>query len=115
MAEDDLINAKVISTYIKDEGHNVVLVNNGKEALKQLSTKKYAIVFMDMRMPGIDGPEATKQWRELETKDSHTPIIALTANASPAYSRLCHASGMDDFLIKPVSPEQLNNIIQKYN
>ncbi|MDH5369274.1 MAG: hypothetical protein OEW99_04570 [Gammaproteobacteria bacterium] len=46
MAEDDLINAKVISTYIKDEGHNVVLVNNGKEALKQLSTKKYAIVFM---------------------------------------------------------------------
>lgn len=115
VAEDDLINAKVISTYIKDEGHNVVLVNNGKEALKQLSSKKYAIVFMDMRMPGIDGPEATKQWRELETKDSHTPIIALTANASPADRRLCHASGMDDFLIKPVSPEQLNNIIQKYN
>jgi signal transduction histidine kinase/CheY-like chemotaxis protein len=115
VAEDDVINAKVITTFIKDEGHTVALVNNGKKALKQLSAEKYDMVFMDMRMPGIDGPEATKQWRELETEGSYTPIIALTANASPADRRLCHASGMDDFLIKPVSPEQLNNIIQKYN
>ena len=115
VAEDNLINAKVITTFLEDEGHTVVLVNTGEEAIEKLTSDKYDMVFMDMRMPGISGPEATKQWRQLENKDSHIPIIALTANASPADRHLCISSGMDEFLVKPVSPEQLNNIIQKYS
>ena len=86
----------------------------GEEAIERLSSDKYDIVFMDMRMPNINGPDATKQWRQLEKEGYHTPIIALTANASPADRQLCIDSGMDDFLVKPVSPKQLNNIIQKY-
>lgn len=115
VAEDNLINAKVITTFLKDEGHNVVLVNNGNEVIHKLKLTEYDMVFMDMRMPGITGPEATRQWRLLETNDSHTPIIALTANASPADRHECFSSGMNEFLVKPVSPEQLNDIIQKYN
>lgn len=114
VAEDNLINAKVITTFLEDEGHTAVLVSNGEEAIEKLTSNKYDMVFMDMRMPNITGPEATKRWRQLEAEDSHIPIIALTANASPADRHLCIASGMDDFLVKPVSPEQLNNIIQKY-
>lgn len=114
VAEDNLINAKVITTFLEDEGHTAVLVSSGEEVIEKLAADKYDMVFMDMRMPNISGPEATKQWRQLETEDSHIPIIALTANASPADRHLCIASGMDDFLVKPVSPEQLNNIIQKY-
>ena len=115
VAEDDLINAKVITTFLKDEGHTVVLVNNGEEAINKLSTDKYNLVFMDMRMPVTNGPEAAKKWRQLEKGDSHIPIIALTANASSADRQLCLDSGMDDFLIKPVSAEQLNDVIQKHN
>ena len=114
VAEDNAINAKVITTFLEDDGHTVDLVTTGKEAVERLSSDKYDMVFMDMRMPNINGPDATKQWRELENKGFHIPIIALTANASPADRQLCIASGMDDFLVKPVSPEQLNNIIQKY-
>lgn len=115
VAEDNLINAKIITTFLEDEGHTVVLVSDGEKAIKKLISDKYDMVFMDMRMPGTNGPKATKQWRQLEAESSHTPIIALTANASPVDRRLCLASGMDDFLIKPVSPEQLNSMIQKYN
>ena len=114
VAEDNLINAKVITTFLEDEGHTAVLVSTGEEVIEKLAADKYDMVFMDMRMPNITGPEATKQWRQLEAEDSHIPIIALTANASPADRHLCNTSGMDDFLVKPVSPEQLNNIIQKY-
>ena len=115
VAEDNLINAKVITTFLKDEGHTVVLVHNGEEAINKLSTDKYDLVFMDMRMPVSNGPETAKKWRQLEKGNSHTPIIALTANASPEDRRLCLDSGMDDFLIKPVSIEQLNDVIQKHN
>ncbi len=115
VAEDNVINAKVITTFLEDEGHTVTLVVTGKEAIKALTANKYDMVFMDMRMPGINGTEATTQWRQLETEDSHIPIIALTANASPADRQQCLASGMDDFLVKPVSSEQLNNMIKKYN
>lgn len=115
VAEDDLINAKVITTFLKDEGHTVDLVNNGEEAISKLTTAKYDLVFMDMRMPITNGPEAAKKWRQLEKGDSHIPIIALTANASSADRQLCLDSGMDDFLIKPVSAEQLNDVIQKHN
>ena len=114
VAEDNPINAKVITTFLQDEGHTARLVENGEEAIERLSTEKYDMVFMDMRMPNINGPDATKQWRRLEKEGFHTPIIALTANASPADRHLCITSGMDDFLIKPFSSEQLNNIIQKY-
>ena len=114
VAEDNLINAKIITTFLQDEGHDVVLVNNGDDVIKELKSNKYDMVFMDMRMPGINGPEATRQWRKLETDDSSTPIIALTANASPADRQECFSSGMNEFLVKPVSPEQLNNIIHKY-
>ena len=114
VAEDNLINAKVITTFLKDEGHPVVLVNSGQEALRELTTNHYDMVFMDMRMPGTNGPDATEQWRQLEPVNSHVPIIALTANASPEDRRQCLASGMDDFLVKPISPEQLVNIIQQY-
>ena len=114
VAEDNLINAKVITTFLEDEMHNVTLVSSGEAALTKLADDKYDMVFMDMRMPIINGPEATKKWRQIETDGVYTPIIEFTANASPADRQLCIDSGMDDFLIKPVSPEQLNNVIQKY-
>ncbi len=114
VAEDNPINARVIATFLEDEGHNVILVDNGEKALEKLQSTAYDIVFMDMRMPIMDGLEATKKWRQLSADNNDTPIIALTANASPTDRSQCLAAGMDDFLIKPVSPDELKKILQTF-
>ena len=112
VAEDSPINAKVITTFLKQDGHRVTHVENGKEAIDALGEGQFDLVFMDMRMPEMDGLEATRTWREHETDDKHVPIIALTANATPEDRSNCLSAGMDDFLSKPVSKDKLREIIR---
>jgi len=115
VAEDSPINAKVITTFLKQDGHRVTHVENGQLAVDALKSEQFDLVFMDMRMPELDGIEATKAWRTEESDDQHVPIIALTANATPEDRSNCLSAGMDNFLSKPVSRDKLREIIKGIN
>ncbi|MDH5446739.1 MAG: response regulator [Gammaproteobacteria bacterium] len=111
VAEDSDINAKVISVYLSKAGHQVNRVTNGAEAVTALQNDNYDLVLMDMRMPEMDGLEATRTWRAQEKNNQHTPIVALTANATTEDREKCIAAGMDHFLSKPVSQSQLFELL----
>ncbi len=111
VAEDSPINAKVITTFLEQDGHRVEHVENGQLALERLKQQTFDLVFMDMRMPRLSGIEVTQQWRAHESSDQHVPIVALTANATPEDKANCLSAGMDDFLSKPVSQEKLRKVI----
>ena len=112
VAEDSAINAKVITTFLEQDGHRVEHVENGKLALDAIQKDKYDLVLMDMRMPEMGGIETTQRWRAMETDDRHVPIVALTANATTEDKNACLSAGMDDFLSKPVNQEQLRALIK---
>ncbi|MDH5784156.1 MAG: response regulator [Chromatiales bacterium] len=114
LAEDDEVNARVITHFLTTGGHRVVRVVNGAEALKVMEDHHFDCVLMDMRMPGMDGLEATRLWRSKEGGDSHLPIIALTANASDEDRERCREVGMDDYLTKPVESQRLLETLVHY-
>jgi len=113
VAEDSPINAKVIMTFLEQDGHRVTHVEDGQLACEALKSSQFDLVLMDMRMPNMDGIEATKTWRAHETDDQHVPIVALTANATPEDKNNCLAAGMDDFLSKPVNRDKLREILKR--
>lgn len=110
VAEDNEINALLTRTLLSRAGHEVHMVGNGGEALSVLEksdSSPFDLVLMDLHMPGIDGFEATRRIRAQAGSAARLPIIALTANAMPEDRAACLAAGMDDYLSKPVAPEQL--------
>lgn len=111
LAEDSEINAKVITTFLRMDGHQVTHVTDGDQALRSLIKTRFDLVLMDMRMPGLNGIEVTRAWRKQEPSGQHVPIIALTANATTEDRKNCLAAGMDHFLSKPVSHETLQAVI----
>ncbi len=112
LAEDTEIIAKVISTFLQQEGHRVTHARNGREALDALlNDGSINLVLMDMRMPELTGLEVTTQWRKVEPASSHIPIIALTANSTTIERDQCFAAGMDQFITKPVSRARLLEVI----
>lgn len=114
LAEDSEINAKVITTFLRMDGHHVTHAVNGDEALKMLAQNDYDLVLMDMRMPGLNGIEVTRAWRSQEVVGQHVPIIALTANATTEDKENCLSAGMDYFLAKPVSHDRLKDVISSF-
>lgn len=106
LAEDDEINAKVITHFLEQGGHQVERVVDGDAALRALRKGKFDCVLMDIRMPGLDGLEATRRWRA-EERGRSMPIIALTANSSEEDRLRCREVGMDDYLTKPVESSTL--------
>ncbi len=108
LVEDNTINQKIVVLSLNKFIQNIDVANNGKEALDKFGTSRYDIILMDVQMPVIDGFLATKKIREIEsTTNSHTPIIAITANALHGDKEKCLASGMDDYISKPFQVEVL--------
>jgi CheY-like chemotaxis protein len=107
LAEDNKVNQKVALNQLKNLGYAADIANNGQEVLEQLDKQNYDLVLMDCQMPILDGYEATEEIRRLEGKNKHTIIIALTASAMTEDLDKCIASGMDDFLSKPLRKEAL--------
>ncbi|MCX8131665.1 MAG: PAS domain S-box protein [Clostridia bacterium] len=108
MAEDDKVNQILTTQILEKKGHRVDIANNGAEALKKLSEKNYDAILMDIQMPELDGIETTRRIRAAEEgTDRHVPIIALTAFALEGDRERFISAGMDYYVSKPVSMEEL--------
>lgn len=103
MAEDNPANQVVLRTMLEFSGLSVDIVGNGKEAVEAVRQFPYDIVFMDISMPEVDGIEATKRIRALDGPEKNIIIVALTAHAIQGDKEHFLASGMDDFISKPVT------------
>ena len=113
LVEDNEVNQDVAVSHLSGLGYRVDVAVNGAQAVKAVRSKKYDAVLMDCQMPVMDGFEATAAIRKAEGKTRHTPIIAMTAHAMPADREKCLASGMDDYLSKPVRKADLKDLLDK--
>ncbi len=111
LAEDDKVNQAVLARMLKEKGHSVDVANNGVEAISMYKQGHYDIILMDIQMPVMDGIEATKQIRAIESVDSHIPIIALTAFALHGDREKFLSNDIDEYISKPVQMEELFYII----
>ena len=107
VADDNRMNQKVLREILVRAGHEVQLVGNGEEALDALDITPFDLVLMDLNMPVMNGIEATKLFRFTAIDKPHTPIVALTADATPGVAARCAEAGMDACLTKPVEPDAL--------
>ncbi|EDY81467.1 ATPase, histidine kinase-, DNA gyrase B-, and HSP90-like domain protein [Verrucomicrobiia bacterium DG1235] len=114
VAEDNKVNQKVIRMMLGRAGFDCELVNDGKEALDRLRDEEFDLVFMDCQMPILNGFEATEEIRKSSGSQSGVPIIALTANALKGYEEQCLQAGMNDFMTKPIDPNDLRAMLGKW-
>ncbi|MGP8330433.1 MAG: response regulator [Methanosarcinaceae archaeon] len=113
LVEDNLINQKVALALLKRTELPVDVADDGQIAIEALQAKPYNLVLMDVQMPNLDGITATRKIRaELEMKD--LPIIAMTANAMKGDREKCLAAGMNDYVSKPIEPNELYRVISKW-
>jgi signal transduction histidine kinase/CheY-like chemotaxis protein len=112
LAEDNSVNQLLATRLLQKQGHEVVAVSNGQEALERIARENYDVVLMDVQMPIMDGLMATRQIREREkASGSHVPIVALTARAMDDDKGICIAAGMDAYLSKPLQTDQLVRLL----
>ncbi|MEM7466120.1 MAG: response regulator [Pseudomonadota bacterium] len=122
VAEDNPINQELARSILENMGCRVVVVDNGREAVEAITEapldqlqKRYDLILMDCQMPELDGFAATKEIRHWEAReDKHLPIIALTANAMSGDREKCLDAGMDDYLSKPFTQEELFGVCEKW-
>jgi CheY-like chemotaxis protein len=108
VAEDNPVNKKVALRLLERLGYHADAVVNGEEALRATTRKKYELVFMDVQTPEMDGIESTRRIRSDVPKPFQPVIIALTANAIHGDADICREAGMDDYISKPVKPEDIH-------
>ncbi|MEJ2681983.1 MAG: response regulator, partial [Gammaproteobacteria bacterium] len=114
IVEDNITNQIILKKLLENIGLITSIAQNGEEAIKQVRENYYDIVFMDCQMPVMDGFEATKAIRQLQTQNKRTPIIAITANTRDADKAKCLEVGMDDFLEKPINLPHIELTVNKY-
>ncbi len=113
LAEDNPVNRKVAVAVLEKRGHEVVAVVNGLEAIAAAGSQPFDVVLMDVRMPEMNGYEATAAIREAEaTTGAHVPIIAMTAHAMAGDRERCLEAGMDGYVAKPISADRLISAVE---
>jgi len=116
LVEDNLVNQKVAARMLERLGASVDVASNGRDAVALVERQRYSIVLMDCQMPDIDGFAATEAIRASEAqRGTHVPIVALTANAMLGDRDRCIASGMDDYVAKPVKLADLARILNRWS
>jgi signal transduction histidine kinase/CheY-like chemotaxis protein len=114
LAEDNPVNALLAKSLLKRNGCHVDAVGNGAEAIAALETAPYDLVLMDVHMPVMGGFDATRAIRAKGGRVAATPIVALTAAAMEEDRRACKAAGMDDFITKPLDPDMLSSVLERW-
>lgn len=114
LAEDNRINQKLATVMLEKWGHEVTLAETGVEAVARTGERGFDIVLMDVQMPELDGLEATRRIRAREEGTGiHVPIIAMTAHAMKGDRERCLEAGMDDYVSKPIAPEELRRALAR--
>ena len=115
VAEDNAVNQNIAKRRLKKLGHDVVVVVNGHDAIEQVTQREFDCILMDIQMPGLDGYEATREIRRIESKDGlkRNFIVAMTAHAMQGDAEKCLANDMDDYVSKPFRAEQLKEALDK--
>ncbi len=115
LVEDNPTNQKLAQTLLRKQGHRVDTAVNGAQALEILASKTFDLILMDCRMPVLDGYETTRRIRQGgEVRQPDIPIVAMTANAMEGDRDETLAAGMDDYLSKPINPEQLAAMVTRW-
>jgi signal transduction histidine kinase/CheY-like chemotaxis protein len=117
VAEDNPTNCELVVSMLELAGCSVTPVGNGVEAIRALENGDFDVVLMDWHMPELDGLGATRQIRQREAAHPHrkrVPVIALTASVLPGDREACIAAGMDDFLAKPFTYDELATMVQRW-
>jgi CheY-like chemotaxis protein len=108
LAEDSVVNQKLALAQLEQHGHQVVIVNDGKEAVKTWESQPFDLILMDIQMPQMDGFAATQMIRERERRTgTHVPIVATTAHAMKGDREQCLGAGMDAYVSKPIRAKDL--------
>jgi PAS domain S-box-containing protein len=113
LAEDNAVNRLVVTRLLEKQRHHVVAATTGREALDALRGQDYDVVLMDVQMPDMDGFEATRSIRTMERHTGrHQQIVALTAHAMMGDRERCLEAGMDAYLSKPISAQELYQVLE---
>jgi len=114
LVEDNVVNQKVGQRFLERLGCEVVLAENGEDAVAAWTLDNFRLVLMDVQMPVMDGYTATRQIRDLERGRARTPIVALTANAMTGQLERCLQCGMDGLLTKPLEAARLEEVLDRF-
>jgi CheY-like chemotaxis protein len=113
VAEDNPVNQKVARKLLERAGCTVDVASNGREALTMWDKQQYDVIFMDCQMPEMDGYETAARIRKLENGKRHIPIVAMTAHAMAGDREVCLRAGMDDYIAKPFTADELLLSLQR--
>ena len=112
VADDDLLNRRMMQLLLVHEGHLVDAVSNGLEAYDAVKFQKFDMVLMDLNMPVMDGIEASNRIREWENGGEHTFIVALTGSYLPEEGHRMFEAGIDNYLPKPFEMQHLQRLLK---
>jgi CheY-like chemotaxis protein len=107
MVDDTAVNRELVRMMLQPLGFVIDEAGGGAEGVQAAMVRPYDLILMDVRMPGVDGLEATRVIRATSKLNRRTPILALTADVQPENAAACRAAGMDDVLAKPIVPQKL--------
>jgi two-component system sensor histidine kinase/response regulator len=108
------VNQRLAVRLLEKMGHQAVVAQNGAEALAMLKVAPFDLILMDVQMPDVDGFAATQEIRKWEQgRNSHIPIVAITAHTMKGDRESCVAAGMDGYIAKPIDPGELQRVIEE--
>jgi CheY-like chemotaxis protein len=113
LAEDILVNQKLALRLLQNMGYRADVASNGIEAVQSVERQPYDVVLMDVQMPEMDGLEASRRICAKWPRDQRPAIIAMTANAMQGDREMCLEAGMDDYVSKPIRPDELAKALKK--
>jgi len=112
VVDDDVLNQRLMQVLLTREGYQVDVASNGLEAFEAIRYQQFDIVFMDLRMPVMDGMEASRRIREWENGGQHTFIVALTASYLAEEGQKLFDAGIDNYISKPFELEHIHRMLK---